>query len=103
MLEIGRRVGAATVVDFHSGNLGLYDDAPVASVARGICAVITKQIVSRRVLLNALENLAEIVGIEKRFPAGIAGQRDQGLLGGEIGVQRIERRLSGIGRDAAQA
>ena len=83
--------------------VAFYYDVTVTAVARGICAVIAEQIVSRRILLHSRENLAEVVRVEKSTAAGIAGQRHQRLLRGEIGVQRVERRLSRIRRNAAEA
>ena len=65
--------------------------------------MIAEQVVSRRVLLHAFEDLGEVVGIEKSAAAGIAGQRYQRFLRGEIGIQGIEGRLSGIRRHPAQA
>ena len=48
-------------------------------------------------MLHSFEDLAEIVGIEKGASARVAGQRDQGFLSGEVGVQGVDRGLPGIG------
>src|SRR5450432_1927723 len=59
MQVIRRCVVATTVLDLQSGKFALYDDAPVVSVSRQVRAVITEQIVSRGVVLDAFEDLAE--------------------------------------------
>ena len=64
------------------------------SIARGIGAVITEQVVHGHVLLYTAKNLAKIVGVEIGAAAGVDGERDQRLLRGEIGVQIVECRLS---------
>src|ERR1700728_4465999 len=73
------------------------------AVARGVGAVIAEEIVGRGILLHAFENFGEVVGVEKGAAAGVTGESDQRFLGGEIGIQGVERGLSGIGGDAAQA
>ena len=73
VLVVSRRIVASAVIDFHAGNITLHDDAPVTPVTCGVRAVIAEQIVSGRVLLYSLENLAEVVGVQKSASAGIAG------------------------------
>src|SRR5580658_2762911 len=97
MLEIGRRVVTTAIVNLYSGNIALHDDAAVMPVPRRVRAVIAEQVIGRGVLLHSLEDLGEVVGVEKSATSGIAGEGDERFLRGEVGIEGVERRLSGVG------
>ena len=89
VLEVGRRVipGAVFQLDFLT--IAAHRDLAIAAVARLVGAAIADDVIRGRILLHAIEDFAEIVGIQKRLAAGIVRHRVQGLLGLELRVELI--------------
>ena len=55
-------------------------DAAISTVPVSVGAGVAEDVVRRDVFRHLAERLAEIIGVEKRRPAGIGRQRGQGLL-----------------------
>ena len=79
--EILRRVVAFARANVHAGGkrIDFHVHAPPGAVIRRVRAVISHQIVSGRVVLHALKNLAEVSDVEKGAPAGVSRKRRQGI------------------------
>ena len=103
MTEVGLCVIAAAEVELHSGTVHFYGNPAVLAVPCCIGRVIANEVVHGRVVLYALENLTEVVGVEEGLATGVGGESDQRFLCLEVRIQRIELGLTGVGRGSAQA
>ena len=77
--EIFRGVVAFASANVHAGGnrIDFHVHAPPRAVIRRVRAVISHQVVSRRIVLHALKNLAEISHVKKGAPSGVSRKRRQ--------------------------
>src|ERR1041385_365740 len=96
MFIVSRSVVAFAVFKLHPRLVQLDRDVSISTVARRGGAVITQPVIRGCIVLYALVNLAEVVGVEIDAASGVSGQSNECFLTGEVGVERIGHRLAGV-------
>ena len=89
MFEIFRRVITFAEFQVHARTVDLDLNVAIAAVAQRIVALISKDVIDRRIFLHAVKNLAQVVGIQESLAAGIACQSGERFLAGEVLVQLV--------------
>src|ERR1700747_786190 len=103
MLKITPSVVASAIFEFYVGSIQNNFDVAESPVLRVIRTRIAQNVVRRSVFLYLRKYSTEIVRIEKRFAAGVRGERRKRFLRGSVTVQVIQHGRAGIRRLPMQA